>query len=206
MGCLPVVFRPVFAAFCASARFPVGCDAMQPRPTEPTSALAALIAGNHRYLERRAGETSPRTEERSVAHLFPQKPFALVVAQAGTLTVTPHIFALGHDDVVVVDSIDDAATLVTLHGVSLIVMLESVHGSGGSTLAERVTQEPNGTWRYAERRAWASIELILQKSRPIRLAIAARELRAVAALFEVPAGRVHWIGEHPDTDALLRDE
>jgi hypothetical protein len=38
------------------------------------------------------------------------------------------------------------------------------------------------------------------------LAIAARELRAVAALFEVPAGRVHWTGEHPDIDALLRDE
>ena len=178
---------------------------MQPRPTEPTSALAALIAGNHRALERRAEETSPSTEESIAAHLFPQKPFALVVARVGTFRVTPHIFALGHDDVVVVDSIDDAATRAALHGVSLIVMLELLHDSGGATLAERVTQEPNGPWRHAERRAWASIESILEKSRPLRVAIAARELRAVAAILEVPAGRVHWIGEHPDIEALLRD-
>ena len=168
------------------------------RPTEPTSALAALISGNHRHVERReSGATRWQTEVTDEPHPFPQKPFALAVVESGPLPVTPHIFSLGHREVIVVDAIEHVSAHSESHDLKLIVAIQPIQ----SQLAQ-----VSSTWMPAELRAFSTIAAILRGSPHVRRAVAANRTRVVAALFEHPAERVHWVGEHPEIELLLRDE
>jgi hypothetical protein len=180
---------------------------MQSRPTEPTSALAALIAGNHRHLERlkvgaQAGaEPHDRGVQPTLLHPFPQRPFALAVAAPGPVAVTPRIFALGHHEVLVVDALHEVADRAVAHDVKLIVVIETIPQQAVST----ATTWRNAEWRHAESRAFSRVESILRGGAGVRAAIAKGEVRMVAALLEHPGERVHWIGEHPESDLIARE-
>jgi hypothetical protein len=170
---------------------------MQPHPSDPTSALAALIAGNHRHIERLAsGAARWPLGSAAESHSFPQKPFALALFEPGPIAVTPDIFSRGHHEMIVVDSIRDAAAHAEAHPIKLIVAIEPLQ----SQLAQLTS-----AWTHAELRAFSTIEALLRESAPVRRAVAANEMRIVAALLEHPAERVHWVGEHPEIDLLLRD-
>ena len=169
---------------------------MHARPSEPTSALAALIAGNHRHVERRAAGADRWSDDgMSIVHAFPRRPYALAVAESGQSAVTPHIFALGHDDVLVVDALHEVGAHASAHGVKLIVVLQPIQAH---------LVQASSTWMHAELRAFSMIETILRDTASVRRAAAAGDLRVVAALLEHPTERVHWVGEHPECEALLR--
>jgi hypothetical protein len=97
---------------------------------------------------------------------------------------------------IVVESIRDAAAHAEAHPIKLIVAIEPLQ----SQLAQLTS-----AWTHAELRAFSTIEALLRESAPVRRAVAANEMRIVAALLEHPAERVHWVGEHPEIDLLLRD-
>jgi hypothetical protein len=168
---------------------------MQSRPSEPTSALAALISGNHRHVERRAaGADRWSGDESAIVHAFPRSPVALAVGRSGHSAITPHIFALGHEDVLVLDALHGVARHAAAHGVKLIVVIQPIE-------AQLVQAASN--WMHAELRAFSMIEAILRESAALRLAVRAGDLRIVAALLEHPTERVHWVGEHPESELLL---
>lgn len=168
---------------------------MQSRPTEPTSALAALIAGNHRHVERRGAGLNLGAAT-SGTHAFPQRPFALAVAAPGPVAVTPHIFALGHHEVLVVDALHEVGDHVLAHDVKLIVVIETI----ASQFVSR-----HSTWMHAELRAFSRVETILRGGPEVRDGVARGDIRVVAAILEHPSERIHWIGEHPEAEFLVRD-
>lgn len=171
---------------------------MLPRPSEPTSALAALIIGNHRHLERRASRDAVATADRTVGPALTRKPFALALARpiSGGHAVTPHVFSAGQDEVMVVDAVEAVITIGAGTGVKLMVVIEVVEPSHGLH---------DTSWLQAEHRAFSTIETILRESAPLRESVVAGDLRVVAALLEHPSERLHWIGEHPAIETILRE-
>jgi hypothetical protein len=170
---------------------------MRPRPTEPTSALAALIAGNHRHLEAQRGAGSachptPLVESGTV----PREPFALVIANPQPSPVTPDMFSHGHDDVLVMEVGRDISPHVASRSVKLVVVIECIPSQ---------LVEVSSAWMHAELRAFSRLEALLRGGASLRSAALRGEKRVVAALLEHPAGRVHWIGEHPEADLLVRE-
>ncbi|MEY3141690.1 MAG: hypothetical protein RLY21_183 [Planctomycetota bacterium] len=170
---------------------------MQTRPSDPTSALAALIAGNHRHIDRLASGGARWSDDSArESHAFPQKPFALALCEPGVTPMAPHVFSLDHREVIVVDAIRDAVMLAEAHPLKLIVAVQPIP----SQLAQ-----VSSAWVHAELRSFSTIEAILRESPAVRRAVAANSMRIVAALLEQPAERVHWVGEHPEIELLLQD-
>lgn len=170
---------------------------MPTRPADPTSALAALIAGNHRHVGRReAGAARGTAVAASEPHPFPQRPFALALVEPGPVAVTPHIFSLGHHEVIVVDAIPHVATHSETQDIKLIVAMQPIQAQ---------LAQVSSSWMHAELRAFSTIEAILRESARVRRAVAVNEVRVVAALLEHPTERVHWVGEHPEIEILLRE-
>jgi hypothetical protein len=169
---------------------------MQSRPSEPTSALAALIAGNHRHTERRAaGDGRWSSDAASLVHPFPRKSFALAVVDSDSHGLTPHVFSLGHDEMLVIDALHEASAHALAHGVRIIVVVQPIQAQ---------LAQVSSTWMHAELRAFSMIEAILRDDAALRAAVSAGSIRVVAALLEHPTERVHWIGEHPESDLLAR--
>lgn len=168
---------------------------MQVRPNDPTSALAALIAGNHRHVELRgSGIAHGATDSAAPAHRFPQMPFALVLIERGMSVATPAIFSRGHDELLIVDGVEHVLTHAEGRSLHLVVVIQPIQ----SQLAQVAS-----AWTYAELRAYSNIESILRESVPLRRAAKAGEIRIVAALLELPSERIHWVGEHPELELLL---
>lgn len=171
--------------------------AMPNRPADPTSALATLIAGNHRHVGRReVGAVRWSADGDSEPHPFPKRPFALALVEPGPVAVTPHIFSLGHHELIVVDAIPHVTAHSETQDIKLIVAIQPIQAQ---------LAQVNSTWVHAELRAFSTIEAILRESARVRRAVAGNEVRVVAALLEHPSERVHWVGEHPEIDLLLRD-
>ncbi|MBM4113708.1 MAG: carbonic anhydrase, partial [Phycisphaerae bacterium] len=57
----------------------------------------------------------------------------------------------------------------------------------------------------AERNAWWGLARLLRQSPMVRDSVGRGRCRAVAALYEIETGRVRWLGDHPEQDALLGD-
>ena len=156
-----------------------------------------MIAGNHRHIERLAsGAAHWALGSASDSRSVPQQPFALALFEPGPLAVTPDIFSLGHHEMIVVDSIRDAATHAEAHPIKLIIAIQPLQAQPAQLTS---------AWMHAELRAFSTIEALLRESAPVRRAVVANEMRIVAALLEHPSERVHWAGEHPEIDLILRD-
>jgi hypothetical protein len=165
-----------------------------PRPTEPTSALAALIEGNHRYLERFA--SADAIEDDACASLtFPRRPFALALVESASPPLTPRIFSRSHHDVVVVDAFDGAVAFAAGHDFKLIVVLAPMRD---------IALQPTALWAESERAAFDLVERFLRTSAAVRKGVAAGSVRVVAALLEAGTSRVRWLGEHPDNESLAQ--
>jgi hypothetical protein len=166
-----------------------------PRPTEPTSALAALIEGNHRYLAALA--SGDAIENDACASLtFPRRPFALALVEPASPPLTPRIFSRSHHDVVVVDAFDCAVAFAAGHDFKLIVVLAPMHD---------FALQPTAPWTDSERAAFDLVERLLRTSAAVRKGVTAGNVRVVAALLETGTSRVRWLGEHPDNESLAQD-
>ena len=165
-----------------------------PRPTEPTSALAALIEGNHRYLARLA--SADAIEDDACASLtFPRRPFALTLVEPASPPLTPRIFSRSHRDVVMVDTFDTAVAFAAEHEFKLIVLL---------TPMRDIALQQSAPWTESERVAFDLVEHFLRTSSAVRKGVTAGNVRVVAALLEAGTSRVRWLGEHPDNESLAQ--
>lgn len=165
-----------------------------PRPTEPTSALAALIEGNHRYLEWLSAGC-PVDGETCAQLTFPRRPFALALVEPVSPPLTPRLFSRSHHDVVVVDALERAVVFATEHDFKLIVVL---------TPMRDVALQPTALWTASERAAFDRVEQLLCRSAEVRRRIRDGKSRVVAALLEEMTSRVRWLGEHPDNECLAQ--
>jgi hypothetical protein len=165
-----------------------------PRPTEPTSALAALIEGNHRYLEWLAAG-HPIDGEACAQLTFPRRPFALALVEPMSPPLTPRLFSRSHHDVVMVDALERALSFATEHDFKLIVVL---------TPMRDILLQPTALWTASERAAFDRVEQFLRRSPAVRQRILDGKSRVVAALLEETTSRVRWLGEHPDNECLAQ--
>jgi len=182
---------------------------MRSRPTEPTAALAALISGNHGYVQRRAsGE--PLVVARSLGRAF------AVAWNWGPLLAPPsELFGFPHGEILQIDAADGVAD----EGAGSIIEINAALSAPGS---ESVDFGPSGValivalvpmragvaeraiaWHQAEARVFDAIAKLLATSIPARSAVVARTIRIVGAIVADADGRVHWIGEHPEQVSLL---
>jgi len=162
------------------------------RPVDPTSALAALIAGNRRHLAARGvrgehGEGQPLAAPGA-------RPFALALAERSIVEVATSVFSATERDLHVVDCPIEAGARAEEHGIGLVVALHPVRVSLVEVEVER---------RISEDAAFERLAHALRASSRLREAILAGRVRAVAALLEEESQRVHWLGEHPRLAALL---
>ncbi len=170
-------------------------DAIQAmRPVDPTSALAALIAGNRRHLARRrvrseSGETHPLVAPGA-------RPFALALAERSVAKIATAVFSTTERDLHVVDCPVEAGVRVEEHGVGLVVAIHPVTMSVVEVEVDR---------RASEDAVFERLATALRASAHLREAILDGRVRAVAALLEEESQRVHWLGEHPQLAELLTD-
>ncbi len=182
-------------------------------PTEPTAALAALIAGNQRHIDRRS--EGRRASSPAVA-LGAVRPFAAAIEveplpeTLGELfDVSPeqlHAFVLSPDGAgmrsgrfeMVVPGEDELVRVVegSLEplGFVLVVVLARLSPRGSALEA---------AFARSEQRAFAVVRRLLGPSARLTGAIGAGRLRMVAAIVDEVDGRVHWLGEHPEQRELV---
>ena len=182
-------------------------------PTEPTAALAALIAGNQRHIDRRS--QGRRASSPAVA-LGAVRPFAAAIEveplpeTLGELfDVSPeqlHAFVLSPDGAgmrsgrfeMVVPGEDELVRVVegSLEplGFVLVVVLARLSPRGSALEA---------AFARSEQRAFAVVRRLLGPSARLTGAIGAGRLRMVAAIVDEVDGRVHWLGEHPEQRELV---
>ncbi|MBI1302667.1 MAG: hypothetical protein GC172_02610 [Phycisphaera sp.] len=164
------------------------------RPVDPTSALAALIAGNRRHLAQR-GARAERGERQSL--FAPSaRPFALALAERSVAEVAASVFSTTERDIHVVDCPVEAGVRAAEHGVGLIVALQPVPMSVVEVEIKR---------RASEDAVFERLAAALRASTHLRRAILDGRVRAVAALLEEESQRVHWLGEHPQLAELLAE-
>ena len=182
-------------------------------PTEPTAALAALIAGNQRHIDRRS--QGRRASSPAVA-FGAVRPFAAAIEvepvseTLGELfDVSPeqlHAFVLSPDGAgmrsgrfeMVVPGEDELVRVVegSLEplGFVLVVVLARLSPRGSALEA---------AFARSEQRAFAVVRRLLGPSARLTGAIGAGRLRMVAAIVDEVDGRVHWLGEHPEQRELV---
>ena len=183
-------------------------------PADPTTALAALIAGNQRHIDRRAAGRSPSVSTRIASATT--KPFALAVELERLRDPLTDIFDVSAEQVqsfvlspgsgdlrsgrfeVLVSTEQDLARMVDgsvlALGFSLVVVLGRLkQHSSGIELA----------FQSVERRCFEVARQLLLPRGPLAEAIAAGHVRMVGAIVDERDGRVHWIGEHPEQAVLV---
>jgi hypothetical protein len=170
-------------------------DAVQAmRPVDPTSALAALIAGNRRHLARRTARAEGGASHPLIAP--GARPFALALAESSVAEVTTTVFSTTERDLHVVDCPIEAGVRAEEHGVGLVVALHPVPTAVVEVDVER---------RASEEVVFERLAHALRSSAHLREAILDGRVRAVAALLEEQSQRVHWLGEHPRLAELLAE-
>jgi hypothetical protein len=184
-------------------------------PSDPTTALAALIAGNQRHVDRRANGRSATVSTRIPP--ASAKPFALSIEIERMREPLTDLFDVSVDQVhsfvlspgsgdmrsgrfeVMVSSEEDLVRIVDgsveALGFSLVVVL--------GRLKEHVA-EIDLAFRSAENRCFGVARQLLLSNGPLATSIATGRIRMVGAVVDERDGRVHWLGEHPDQKALLR--
>lgn len=184
-------------------------------PSDPTTALAALIAGNQRHVDRRANgrlaSVSTRVAPAST------KPFALSVEIERLREPLTDLFDVSADQVhsfvlspgsgdlrsgrfeVMVSSEEDLVRMVDgsveALGFSLVVVL--------GRLKEH-SAEIEIAFRSAEVKCFGVARALLLSSKTLSASVGAGRVRMVGAVVDERDGRVHWLGEHPEQRAILR--
>lgn len=168
------------------------------RPVDPTSALAALIAGNRRHLVRCHARNAEHEQQPLVAP--GARPFALALAERSIVKVATSVFSATERDLHVVDCPIEAGARAEEHGIGLVVAL---HPLRTSLVEFAIEAEVEVERRISEDAAFERLAHALRASSHLREAILDGRVRAVAALLEEESQRVHWLGEHPRLAALL---
>lgn len=182
-------------------------------PSDPTAALAALIAGNQRHINRRAEGRRASTPSLPAGAVLPFAITIEVEPVPETLTelfdVSPEqvqAFVLSPDGAgmrsgrfeVAVTCEDELVRVVEGSveplGCALIVVIARLHARGAALEA---------SFAHSERRAFAIARRLLGPSARVTEAIGRGRLRMVAAIFDEQDGRVHWLGEHPEQGELV---
>lgn len=166
------------------------------RPSGPTAALALLLAGNRRHVDARSAGTRAQLHQCAPIRAPVHRPFAAIIVAPGPFVVTPELFAARADEVVVLESEEAARGYLQCEEVKLGVVAGTISGASAHFGAD---------FEKAESRVFATIAALLRSVARLRDRVSDGDLRVVAALIEETTERVHWIGEHPDVDLLVRD-
>jgi hypothetical protein len=184
-------------------------------PTDPTAALAALIAGNQRHIDRLAAGRAPTVSTR--IPVAGTRPFALAVEveqlrdpladifDVSAEQVQSFVLAVGSGDLrsgrfeVMVPSEEDLVRVVDgsvdALGFSLVVVLGRLrHHAGTIEIA----------FAEMERRCFHISRQLMTGSRALAVSIHGGRVRLVGAIVDERDGRVHWLGEHPEQRVILQ--
>lgn len=183
-------------------------------PAEPTAALAALISGNQRHVDRRATGRAATVSTR-IPHAT-TKPFLLAVELERMTDPLPDIFDVSPEQVhsfvlspgsgdirsgrfeVMVASEEELARLVDgsidALGASLVLVLGRLrrHSSAVDIAFEAI-----------ESRCFTVVRQLLIESAVLVSAVQSGRVRVVGAVVDERDGRVHWLGEHPDQPQIV---
>lgn len=184
-------------------------------PFDPTTALAALIAGNQRHVDRRSAGQAATVSTR-VPPAF-SRPFVVAVElerlrdpltdlfDVSAEQIHSFVLSPGSGDMrsgrfeVMVASEDDLVRLmdgsVDALGFSLVVIMGRLKAS---------TADLSVALAGAEARCFEISRLLLSRGAALPGFIETGRVRMVGAVADERDGRVHWLGEHPEQKALLR--
>lgn len=184
-------------------------------PSDPTAALAALIAGNQRHIDRLAAGRAPTVSTR----LAPPsaRPFALAIEierlrdpltdifDVSAEQVQSFVLAPGSGDLrsgrfeVMVPTEEDLVRVVDGSVEALRFSLVVVLG--------RLRQQTGAielAFGEMERRCFGVTRQLIVGSGTLAGSLRAGSLRMVCAIVDERDGRVHWLGEHPEQRGLLQ--
>lgn len=182
-------------------------------PSDPTAALAALIAGNQRHVQRRVegrAASAPRPSPASA------RPFAVTIEIEPVAEALPDLFDVSPEQVqsfvlhpgsremrsgrfeVVVPSEEELVRVVDgsvdALGFALVVVLGRLRAQAGvSDIA----------FAGVEQRCFGIARRLLSSGGRLSGSVAAGRMRMVGAIVDERDGRVHWLGEHPEQRVLV---
>lgn len=184
-------------------------------PSDPTAALAALIAGNQRHIDRLAAGRAPTVSSRLAP--VSARPFALAIEierlrdpltdifDVSAEQVQSFVLAPGSGDLrsgrfeVMVPSEEDLVRVVDgsvdALGCSLVVVLGRLRQHTGAI---------EFAFGEMERRCFGVTRQLIVGSGSLAGSLRAGSVRMVGAIVDERDGRVHWLGEHPEQRALLQ--
>jgi carbonic anhydrase len=128
-----------------------------------------------------AGDTEIATVEYGVGHLS-----------------TPLLVVLGHSGCGAVSAV---ATGAELHG-HLPQLATHIRPAVSKMRAEGVKTNELVA-RVVEANVWQTISELLRESDIIRQAVTNRTVQVVGAVYDMPSGRVKWLGTHPEQDSII---
>ena len=200
-------------------------------PSDPTMALAALIAGNQRHVDRRIHVRAPSVSAR--LPLQSARPFALMIefdhpgypangrsghhaehpSSCDRLSDTFDVSAEQLHSFVLAPGSSDAASgrfeVVVSSQDELLNMVDGSVAALGCSLVVVLGHLTRGVgvlevgFQQLELRSFELIGRFLSTPGVLVTSVITGRVRVVGAIVDQRDGRVHWIGEHPEQRALL---
>ncbi|MCE2883196.1 MAG: hypothetical protein LW636_12695 [Planctomycetaceae bacterium] len=196
---------------------------MRQRPQDSTSALAALITGNHRCVARRGGGVvGPAAASDGSSG---GRPFALVWQCESIDLSMGELFDQPQQDLYVVRVLRSEplgragsaapasapepmpSATVDIEAVGVREAVAAVEFGLGefavpivvvlAEVGERFVRS-EFAWKQSEARAFDAVRELLASSAKAAEAVCEGRLRVVGAIFDRAERRVHWLGEFPD--------
>jgi len=182
-------------------------------PSDPTAALAALIAGNQRHVQRRAQGRAASTPRPAPATA---RPFAVTIEIEPVMSPLTELFDVSPEQVqsfvlqpgahemrsgrfeVVVPSEEELVRVVDgsvdALGFALVVVLGRLRAQAGV---------PDIAFAGVEQRCFAIARRLLSSGGRLSGSVGNGGVRLVGAIVDEGDGRVHWLGEHPEQRVLV---
>lgn len=183
-------------------------------PAEPTAALAALIAGNQRHMDRRATGRAPTVSTRIPSPSA--RPFVVAVELERLSDALPELFDVSPEQVrsfVLAPGSGDIRSgrfeVMVESEVALARLIDGSLDALGAPLVivigrlRRHSSTVEIAFRSVEDRCFGVLRQLLVESVGLVAAIQTGRIRVIGAIVDERDGRIHWLGEHPDQSMLL---
>lgn len=202
---------------------------MRQRPQDSTSALAALITGNHRCVARRGGPAVPAMPPAEGGAAV-GRPFALLWQCESIDFPMGALFDQPRQDLYVVRVLraaplgraaasvagappspmpSDIVDIEAIGAREAVAAVEFGLGEFGiplvvvlAEIGERFTRS-EFAWKQSEALAFDAMGELLRNSERSAVAVRGGGLRVVGAIVDRAEQRIHWLGEHPEQSRML---